>query len=67
MDENKKFQKGDTAVYRIGFKEKRSGATRVCVGFSVADSIMPYLAMVLLMRKYKVLVKFQEQKKLANG
>ncbi len=44
LDENEKFQKGYTAVYRIGFKEKRFGATRVRVGFSVADRIMPYVA-----------------------
>ncbi|WP_273722586.1 hypothetical protein [Bartonella sp. AU18XJBT] len=44
MDENEKFQKGNTAVCRIGLKGKRSGETRVRVGFFVADRIMPYVA-----------------------
>ncbi|WP_375650024.1 hypothetical protein [Bartonella sp. MU70NMGDW] len=39
LDEDEKFQKGNTAVCRIGLKGKRSGETRVRVGFFVADRI----------------------------
>ncbi len=67
MDENEKFQKGDTAVYRIGFKEKWFGATRVRVGFFVADRIMSYVAGGMACAQIQGVGKVSGTKKSANG
>ncbi len=63
MDEDEKFQKGNTAVCRIGLKAKRSGETRVRVGFFVADRIMPYVADGIAYAQIQGVDKVSETKK----
>ncbi|WP_455482126.1 outer membrane protein [Bartonella sp. B35(2025)] len=44
LNDNDKFQVGDKVIGSFTYKEKWSGATRVRVGFSVVDYIIPYVA-----------------------
>ncbi len=67
MDEDGKFQKGNTAVCRIGLKGKRSGETRVRGGFFVADRIMLYVSGGIACAQIQGVGKVSGTKKSANG
>ncbi|WP_375689487.1 outer membrane protein [Bartonella sp. AP57NXGY] len=67
LDEDEKFQKGDTAVYCIGFKENGLVQHGFVLVFPSLTVLCLMWLMVLLMRKYRVLVKFQEQKNWQMG